>query len=105
MGDENRDTGMVGVVRKVHPRHVIWFLMTALIAVILFVGSEYRSRVEALEDHKKEQNGHLREISSDMKHVVEVVKEVRTEQREMKHEQTKMKIDVEVIKSKIEDGS
>ena len=95
--------GMNTIWRKVHPRHVIWFLFTSLITVLVFIGYQYHSRLEAIEDGRKEQNGHLKEISTEVKHIGETVGEIRTEQKEMKVEQTKMKIDLEVIKQKVED--
>ena len=56
---EKRHEGMAGILRKVHPRHVIWFLMTALFAVILFVGAIYDNRLIAVESHIEIQNGTL----------------------------------------------
>lgn len=54
--------GLVGIFRKIHPRHVIWGLLVALFTLVAFVGKQYHNRLEALEGYKKEQNGHLRHI-------------------------------------------
>jgi hypothetical protein len=58
-----RDQGIVALLRGIHPRHVIWLLMISLFSLIAFVGKQYNTRLETLENYKKEQNGHLRRRS------------------------------------------
>ena len=89
--------------KRVHPRHVIWFLLVAIFGMLAWVGNSYADRMDAVEDWKREQNGHLRDISSEMRHIGGNVQEIRTEQRAMKTEIQGLRVDVEVIKERLED--
>lgn len=50
------------LLKKIHQRHVIWFLLVALFSLIAFVGKQYNTRLEGLEEYKGIQNGHLHQI-------------------------------------------
>jgi len=72
---------VVDLLKKIHPRTVIWFLLTAIFCLIAFVGKHYDTRLGALEEYKKEQNGHLRQIDirleridTSLQHIKEKVK-------------------------------
>lgn len=56
--------GVTGMLRKVHPRQIIWGLLVALIGLVGFIGKQYDGRLEALEAYKVEQNGHLKKIDT-----------------------------------------
>jgi hypothetical protein len=99
------NNGMIGVLRKIHPRHVIWVLFVTLIATLLFVGRGYSQRLEAVEAWKQEQNGHLQELDTDQKAILQTLQEIRAEQteqrltnQEMLIRQEKLATDVKWIK-------
>ena len=65
--------GLTGILRKIHPRHIIWFLLLALGALVGAQGRSYIARLDSLEDrhdkekqtfeeYRKVQNGHLHSI-------------------------------------------
>ena len=57
-----RDDGFLGILRKVHPRHVIWGLLVAIFCLLAFIGKKYDTRLEGLEQYRREQNGKLHAI-------------------------------------------
>ena len=89
--------------KKVHPRHVIWFLLTVIFVGLVWIGNGYANRLDQVEGWMKEQNGSLRDLTTATKHIGEMVSEIRVEQKAMQTEQQKIKIDVAVIKRKVED--
>lgn len=62
--DSKKDDGSMGtVMRGIPQRRVIWVLLVSLITIIGFVGKGFWARLEALESHKAEMNGHLKKMS------------------------------------------
>lgn len=57
-----RERGMNRIWATLHPRQVIWFLLSALIAGMIFVGNGYRGRLVAVEKHIEIQNGTLTDM-------------------------------------------
>ena len=57
-----RDNGLLDIIKKVHPRHVIWALLMAIFCLLAFIGKKYDTRLEGLEQHRQEQNGRLHSI-------------------------------------------
>jgi hypothetical protein len=68
-----RDQSIVPLLRRIHPRYVIWCLMLALFALIGAIGRYYAGRLDAVEvkdtqqheefrAYQKTQNGHLHQI-------------------------------------------
>lgn len=75
---------MLEILKRVHPRHVIWFLLVALFTLIAFVGKQYNTRLEGLEEYKSIQNGHLGQIDvrleridTSQQHMAEDMKELK----------------------------
>lgn len=68
---------MLDILRKIHPRQIIWGLLVALFTLIAWVGKHYDTRLQALEQYKKEQNGRLRSLDGDMREVKTDVKWIR----------------------------
>lgn len=103
------DEGMLGILRKIHPRHVIWALLVMLTAVIGFVGKKYgnaidgsEKRVEALEKYKIEQNGHLKDIDQTLKAMRETMTEMRSEQIDVRADLGEVLIEQKAIKTDME---
>jgi cell division protein FtsB len=67
------------VWRKVHPRHVIWILLVALIGLLAFIGKHYDSRLHAVEDHIETQNGHLQNLVTEQRELKTHVEWIRVE--------------------------
>lgn len=67
------DSGLLGVLRKVPVHVALWFLLTSLVAVLIYFGGAvaktYESRVGDLEKHKKDQNGHLHNLDLRMERI------------------------------------
>jgi hypothetical protein len=61
------ESGLLSILRKVHPRQVIWGMLLILIGLLAFIGKKYDDRLEKLETYKVEQNGHLSDISTELK--------------------------------------
>jgi hypothetical protein len=93
MGD-----GMIGILKKVHPRQVIWVLLCTLIAVLLWVGNMYCDRVEALEGIHKDQNGKVVGMVDDVKDLVDSVKGMDEKLDRVETEQAAQKTDIDWIK-------
>lgn len=100
------DSGVIPMIRRIHPRHVIWALFVGLCAILGVQGKQYISRLEAIEAadrgqddrfqvYQKTQNGHLHSIDLQLT-------EMKTEQRFMKEEQRNMRSVLERIERKID---
>lgn len=55
-----------GVLSDVPTKALLVVLVSALLAAAAWIGRAFERRVEALELHKQEQNGHLRELRTDV---------------------------------------
>lgn len=75
MGESGR--GLLVILKYIHPRHVIWVLLVALMALLAFIGKEYDKRLEAVEIHKKEQNGHLQHMREDFRELKTDIKWIK----------------------------
>lgn len=67
MSDEKNGNGSaVGLLRGVPARSVVALLLAGLLAVLLFVGAQYDSRLAALEVRAAEQDRTLERIRVDV---------------------------------------